>query len=255
MENSGFQRGRRLRMFAGPNGSGKSTIFDRIKSQFSVGFYVNPDLIDRQLKEDEKVVLSSYGVQGLEDDRFNALVKSHPISRMAESKSVPVDLVAREGIVYQKGEYRESYDAMFLAEVLRTELLEAGKKISYETVMSHPSRVEFISDANAKGYKCYLYFVSTETPDINVARVELRVKQGGHGVDEKDVRSRYQRTMDLLVPAVEKCYRSFVFDNSGKSAKLICEVDNMRNLKFHSGHIPHWVNEYLLTRLPEDYQY
>lgn len=34
--------------------------------------------------------------------------------------------------------------------------------------------------ASAEGYKVYLYFVSTESPEINKYRVKLRVKEKGH---------------------------------------------------------------------------
>lgn len=105
--------------------------------------------------------------------------------------------------------------AQILADYLRKELLESENKFSFETVFSHESKVDFIKTAKEKGYKVYLYFVSTEDPDINVYRVkEVRVKEHGHDVDEDKIRSRYYRSMDFLHEASQHCYQVYFFDNS-----------------------------------------
>ena len=40
---------KRLRVFAGPNGSGKSTLFDSISSKFNAGYFINSDLIEKEI--------------------------------------------------------------------------------------------------------------------------------------------------------------------------------------------------------------
>ena len=64
------------------------------------------------------------------------------------------------------------------------------------------------------GYKVYLYFVSTESPEINKYRVALRVKEGGHNVPPERIESRYYRSLELLHKAAEIAYQAFFFDNS-----------------------------------------
>ena len=41
---------KRFRMFAGPNGSGKSTLIEDVKKHYNVGYFVNADIIEKQLK-------------------------------------------------------------------------------------------------------------------------------------------------------------------------------------------------------------
>ena len=235
-------------MFAGPNGSGKSTIFHRIESNYSVGYYINPDIIDKQLKEKGQISLSDFGFKRELDGKFNHAVSHHPIAQKARAENLPINLKATKGVIIQTGRTAHSYNAAFLSDFLRTELVTDGKKLSFETVMSHPSKIDFLSTATENGYKTYLYFISTASPDINVERVKMRVKENGHDVEENKIRTRYLRTMDLLFNAVENTYRSYIFDNSGKNAKFICETDNARNIKIHSDSIPHWVNEFLLEK-------
>jgi len=64
------------------------------------------------------------------------------------------------------------------------------------------------------GYKVYLYFVSTESPEINKYRVDLRKKKGGHDVPPEKIESRYFRSLELLYDACQLSYQVFFFDNS-----------------------------------------
>ena len=40
---------KRFRMFAGPNGSGKSTLIEDVKKHYNVGYFINADVIEKQL--------------------------------------------------------------------------------------------------------------------------------------------------------------------------------------------------------------
>jgi len=77
-------------------------------------------------------------------------------------------------------------------------MLKANSSFSFETVFSHPSKVDFLADAKNAGFKIYLYFVATENPIINQERVQIRVDLGGHDVPKDKIISRYHRTMDYL---------------------------------------------------------
>src|SRR5690606_36638714 len=77
--------------------------------------------------------------------------------------------------------------------------------------------------AAEKGYKVYLYFVCTESPEINKYRVKLRVANGGHDVPEDKIESRYYRSLSLLYTAAQIAYQAYFFDNSmhGEPYRLI----------------------------------
>ena len=83
-------------MFAGPNGSGKSTIFSRIESKYSVGHYVNPDIIDEQLKDGGQISLADFAIYRNLDKKFNSLVKTHSIAKKAKAENLPINLVEIE---------------------------------------------------------------------------------------------------------------------------------------------------------------
>jgi len=124
--------------------------------------------------------------------------------------------------------------AQLLARYLREELLRARRRFSFETVFSHESNLAIMEQAAAAGYKVYLYFVSTESPEINKYRVLLRKAQGGHDVPPNKIESRYYASPGLLYRASQIAYQAFFFDNSVSEApfRLIGHfkiVDGVKN--------------------------
>lgn len=126
-----------------------------------------------------------------------------------------------------------SYLGAILSEFIRTKLLDVGKTFSFETVMSHESKLDFILEARKKGFKTYLYFVSTESADINVAELKVELSMVA---------------LDLLAKAVKFSDRAFIFDNSGFSTPLLADK-NEGNLKILKSEVPDWFNKYLIERL------
>lgn len=104
--------------------------------------------------------------------------------------------------------------AQQLADELRDQCLCSGKSFSFETVMSHESKVQFMLRAKAAGFTTQLYFVATGDPNLNVGRVRTRVASGGHDVPEDRIVARYHRTIALLPQAMLASDRAVVFDNS-----------------------------------------
>lgn len=125
----------------------------------------------------------------------------------------------------------DSYLAAALAEAVRQELLDEGQTFTFETVMSHPSKIEFMEEARARGYRVYLYFVATDDPDINIDRVHRRVLQGGHPVADEKVVERYHRSIGLMTRACAVAHRAYIFDNSGSKHKLLAEVTDFDTIR------------------------
>lgn len=94
----------------------------------------------------------------------------------------------------------------------------------------------------------YLYFISTDDPEINVNRVDIRTKQGGHFVPENKVRSRYIKSLNLLKPAIQLTHRTFLFDNTRQSI-LFSEITSGQNVNMLSiNDIPNWFIKYVYKK-------
>lgn len=140
------------------------------------------------------------------------------------------------------------YFTSFLVSFNLHNLLDHCDKFTYETVMSHHSKIDFLKLAKSKGYRIYLYFVSLIDPQLNIGRVATRVSSGGHNVPDDKVESRYYRSMDNLFEAINIADKSYIFDNSYERPKLIATVLNDR-LEIQSSTVPLWFKQYVLEKI------
>ena len=96
----------------------------------------------------------------------------------------------------------------------REKCITDGRSLIFETVMSAPDKISFIEQAKQRSYFIRLFFIGTDSPQINAARIAYRVMTGGHDVPIPKIISRYYKSMTncaLLVPVVDRLY---VYDNS-----------------------------------------
>jgi predicted ABC-type ATPase len=134
------------------------------------------------------------------------------------------------------------------AEILRNKCLDSGQSFAFETVMSTPEKVALMSQARARGYDVHLVFVTTEDPEINVARVANRVALGGHDVPAEAIRSRYEAAMRLLPVAIEQATSVLVYDNSANEREAVLVAQKMRGSEleiFSNSETPAWAVERL----------
>jgi predicted ABC-type ATPase len=125
-------------------------------------------------------------------------------------------------------------------------LLENQISFTYETVMSHRSKLDFLKKAKDSGYKIYLYYVATEDPRINVSRVNFRVIQHGHFVEPDLIEKRYYKSLKLLKEAIITSDRAFIWDNSSNASNLFAEIIDGRDVKILDiENVPNWFVEYL----------
>lgn len=245
---------RRLRMFAGPNGSGKTTLARRLSKEFSsdglipLYCFINADEILRSLTENESLDLAVYDLSFTSSQIHQALLQagrlppSHPFISSAQVIGTTLTALA---------DACDSYAAAALADVLRDALLTAGRSFSFETVMSHPSKVAYFARAREAGYRTYLYYIATDEPRLNTARVHQRVVSGGHDVPQQKVLERYDRSLRLAHEAMAHAYRAFLFDNSDEDPVWLAELtpEGMLELKGVDS-LPKWFSKHVASHYP-----
>ncbi len=225
----------RIRMFAGPNGSGKSTIKDYLPAH-QIGAYLNADELEKLLYKTQTIDLSTYHPTLSASDLIQFLKQkkrknNHEIIPLLSSEP---KLINAQTIQFEIHEI-DSYLAARIIDFIRFEFLRLKISFTFETVMSHESKVEFLKTAQNYGFRTYLYYVATVDPLINIGRVKYRVNSGGHDVPEHKIKERYYRSLELLMSAIEVSNRAYIFDNSsdGQKASFIAEIENAEILKIN----------------------
>lgn len=238
-------------MFAGPNGSGKSTITQIVLDHAHLGVYVNADELKKVFQKTRSLDLSDYEVS-LDVMQFVEEFRNSTLASRIDNIDNTLSNVIFEGnqILLKDGYEVEDYFVSFITSHIWNELLKTSNKFTVETVMSHPSKMEFMRRAQAAGFKVYLYFVSLADPELNKHRVLTRVAQGGHSVDAKKITQRYYRTMENLYDALKIADKAYLFDNSAGEPHLFATKEN-GILSVTSDYIPIWFATYVVDSMPK----
>ena len=230
-------------MFAGPNGSGKSTLKAYLPTDL-LGSYLNPDEIEQGVRDRGGLDVAQHdvfanGPEVLQFFRDSALLAEAGLTAAAHALSF-----SNGRLEFGRLEVN-SYLAAVAVEYLSQRLLAQANSFTRETVMSHSSKVALLAQAQAAGYRTYLYFVATDDPAINISRVRNRVKLGGHV-------KRYYKSLGLLMEAIRCTNRAYIFDNSGDNADRshtwLAEITDGRTLELKTDLIPAWFRRAVLDQ-------
>jgi predicted ABC-type ATPase len=127
-----------------------------------------------------------------------------------------VPFVNADVIAHQRwpgAEQEHAYDAAAVAAQTRAAMIEGGHTFIAETVFSHPGKLALIDDAHARGFTVALH-VLLVPEELSVARVEHRVRAGGHAVPEHKIRERHRRLWPLVVTAAMRADTAVFYDNA-----------------------------------------
>ncbi len=163
---------------------------------------------------------------------------------------VNADIVAK--LLYPHAPESHSYDAAILAGQLRLQLLREERTFCFETVFSHPSKIDFVAQAKTLGYEIILVFIHLSDVSLNQARVAQRISEGGHHVPDEKVMSRIPRVLKLIKQTLPLCNQVYILDNS-RADNPFQQVAVIRDsqINFQQHVMPDWAKELLSDYLAE----
>ena len=137
-----------------------------------------------------------------------------------------------------------SYGAALLAQSLFREGLQAGSSFCFETVFSHPSKIDFLKQAKALRYQTILVLIHLASPTLNKARIARRVAEGGHNVPADKVEARIPRMLANVRQAIPLCDQVLLLDNSLADLPhhLVATIGD-GELTQHQTPLPSWARE------------
>jgi predicted ABC-type ATPase len=136
---------------------------------------------------------------------------------LAVEEFVNADTIA-QGLSAYRPESTAVTAGRVMLERLRV-LARSRRDFAFETTLAGRGHARWLRDARAAGYRTHLIFLSLPSPDLAVARVEERVKRGGHHVPEDVVRRRYAAGLQNLFAVYHSAMDSWqVYDNADLAA-------------------------------------
>lgn len=105
------------------------------------------------------------------------------------------------------------------------ELIRARRTFAMETTLSGQAHHGLVGEAQAAGLQFGLLYFAVGSPEICIARVARRVREGGHAVAETDLRRRFTRSVANFGSYAHRATRWQVFDNTGLAPRTAAEGD------------------------------
>ena len=140
---------------------------------------------------------------------------------------INVDLIAAGLSPFDPDRAAIQAGRVMLSEIQRR--VRKRESFAFETTLSGQIYARMIPEWRVEGYRVRLIFLGLPDPEMAIARVAMRVAQGGHNVSSAVIRRRFEAGLrnfrNVYMNLVDKWEW---YDNSGKAPQLISEAGTWR---------------------------
>lgn len=159
----------------------------------------------------------------------------------ADSLYINPDNIAQE----EYGDWNDAEAVLKAAKqatAMRYQCVEERRSFVFETVFSSDEKLNFLQMAHEAGFFIRFFFVCTDSPEINVARITKRYINGGHEVPISKVVSRYFKSLANAKQAIKFVDRAYIYDNSAENQlpQLLYRTVEGNLAKQYVSNIPNW---------------
>lgn len=132
------------------------------------------------------------------------------------------------------------------------EHIQNGWSFMIESNLAAQTDYDWIENMNQIGYTITLFFLCTTDVEVNVARVQNRIKEGGHPIPEAIIRQRYSNGLMYLKGKLHTFSEAILIDNTKDAPENVAIISNGK-LTFTSDPCPAWANNllFIIRKLAE----
>lgn len=121
------------------------------------------------------------------------------------------------------------------------ECIDKGVSFTQETTLSGYKTEATAKQVKELGYYVRLFYVALDTAEESLARIENRVKRGGHDIPHDDVERRFAGRWEAVGKVLPYCDEAEFYDNDNGFVK-VAEYRN-GELRPVGDHRSHWLEE------------
>ncbi|AWH37056.1 MULTISPECIES: AAA family ATPase [Stenotrophomonas] len=114
--------------------------------------------------------------------------------------------------------------------------LERGHNHAFETTLGGNSIAALLHEAS-HSHDVLMWFCGLSSPEQHIARVQARVRSGGHPINEADIRRRWPLAQQNLVRLMPVLAQLQVYDNSADAAPGEAVPDPQLLLQMEDGQV------------------
>jgi len=121
------------------------------------------------------------------------------------------------------------------------ECIEKGVSFTQETTLSGRRTEATAKQCRELGYRVRLFYIGLDTASESLARIQNRVRRGGHNIPEDDVERRFAGRWEAVAKILPYCDEAEFYDNDNGFVK-VAEYRN-GELRTVGKHRPYWITE------------
>lgn len=122
-----------------------------------------------------------------------------------------------------------------------SECIEKGVSFTQETTLSGRKTEATAKQVAQLGYCVRLYYIGLDTVEESLARIENRVRRGGHNIPDDDVNRRFAGRWEAVSKVLPYCDEAEFYDNDNGFVK-VAEYRN-GELRTVGNRCPKWLND------------
>lgn len=123
---------------------------------------------------------------------------------------------------------------------LARDCIHNSRDFSIETTLAGSNAIRLMQGAKASGFEVTMFYVGLGDYCLNIERVAVRVKNGGHHIPAEDIVRRHDTSMQNLISHLHLLDHLIVVDNSRSEGETALVIRN--GLITHRAEsLPRWV--------------
>lgn len=125
-----------------------------------------------------------------------------------------------------------------------SELIKTEKDFMIESNLAMSGDFIWIENMIKHGYEVILFYMCTGDVNVNINRVERRVKEGGHNIPAEIILHRYKIGFTYLKGKLHLFKEVYLIDNSTEEPIEVAKVINGKLIELIAA-LPEWADELL----------
>ena len=121
------------------------------------------------------------------------------------------------------------------------ECIDKGVSFAQETTLSGYKTEATAKQVKDMGYHVRLFYIGLDSAEESLARIENRVKRGGHDIPSDDVVRRFASRWEAVAKVLPYCDEAEFYDN-GNGFILVAEYRN-GELRTIGSRVPQWLED------------
>jgi len=137
--------------------------------------------------------------------------------------------------------------------------IETRLDFAFETTLGGNTITRLLTQAASQGFEVHVWYAGLSSPELHIARVQSRVRRGGHDIPAEQIHRRYEHGRLNLIELLPHLATLRVYDNSaeadpaaGRTPKPTLVLQMKQGIICHLpdlAHTPNWAKPIVAAAL------